>query len=128
MIDVLRSLDKELYMVSVDSLFDDPIVLRYWYPTGIKIHDAYRNLGSLEGKRLEKIDSGRYRIEGTHIEVCLTEGGNTKAAVIEELPYPMPKTRKRGPFHYTYGRWFRWGLGGREDVIDRVNLYKMAMK
>ncbi len=127
-IHVLRSLDREFYVVWVDPHYDEPAVERLWYPTGVKIFDANRSWGSLEGKRLRRVDSGHYQIEGTQIEIRLPAGGSTKAAVVEKIPYPMPKTRKKGPFHYQYGRWFRWGPGGREDVIDRANLYEMAMK
>ena len=107
---ILREHDGLLYVVFLSTMTDDPVVLRRWYPTGIKTHHAHHNLGveSLDGAVLVPDRPGFYRFSDPgygRVEVELERGGSTLASHIDHIAAEPPATRRRGRVRWDMGHW-----------------------
>ena len=126
---ILREHDGLLYVVFLSTMMDDPVVLRRWYPTGIKAHHAHDNLGveSLDGAVLVPDRPGFYRFADPgygRVEVELERGGQTLATHVDRIPVSPPKTRRRGRVYWDMGHWEISGRRDREILQSENEIFR----
>jgi hypothetical protein len=125
---ILREYDGLVYVLSLTTASDEPLVLRAWYPTGIRAYEAHRNLGvsSLDGAVLVHGDRpGVYRFADPsfgYTEVELARGGQTRSEWTDELPAPTPKTRRKGKVFWHQGRWMISSSRGWETLTEESSI------
>ena len=125
---ILREREGLLYVLSLYTRSEVPLVVRAWYPTGDKVYQARRSLGvdSLDGVLLRYAQhSGYYNFVDPsfgQVEAKLERGGHTTSSFREEIPVPVPKARRRGKVFWHDGCWNVETSRGREVLVsaDRV--------
>jgi hypothetical protein len=133
-LDVLRELDGKVHVVITRTLSQEPVVIRQWFPTGIRADMARASVGEFEGRELKFLGSGifetlppagRYN-EGGKIQIVLESGSGTEAVRSDQFEAEKPKTRRRGKIYWQMGEWWISGPHGNE-ILSAVDLRTYAM-
>ena len=100
----------ELCVIDEDSLSDEPKMLVLYWPTGIRTADFLASYGSdMIGRQVRSGRfAGSYIIDGTRLQINLTEGGQTRPIHNKIIPIPAPKVRKGIEVRYYNGRWQKY--------------------
>lgn len=104
--------DGQLCVVSEDTLSSAPVLIRKYWPVGIKAYDFKRNYGSdLMGRRVYPTgpsSHGIYGIEGVRFQVQLINGGQTRPVHFVKEPIKPPKVKAGIEVRYVEGRWQKY--------------------
>lgn len=104
--------DGQLCVVSEDTLSSAPVLIRKYWPVGIKAYDFKRNYGSdLMGRRVYPTgpsSHGIYGIEGVRFQVQLINGGQTIPVHFVKEPIKPPKVKAGIEVRYVEGRWQKY--------------------
>jgi hypothetical protein len=101
----LREHDNWLYVVHEDPSWGEPVLLRLWYPLGIRILPGQRDLWEPAlGQEMRATGVADYQgmRDGRHYQ--LPDGGQTRPEFSESEPIPRP----RGECRWYCGRWERY--------------------
>jgi len=100
----------ELCVIDEDSLSSEPKMLVLYWPTGIRAADFQASYGSdMMGRQVRSGRfGGSYIIDGTRLQVNLTDGGQTRPIHSKKVPIPAPKVRKGVEVRYYDGRWEKY--------------------
>jgi hypothetical protein len=132
-LDVLREWDGRVYVVIARTLSQEPIVMRQWFPTGIRADMARANVGEFEGKELRFLGEGMFETlppagrysEGEKIRVSLEHPGS-EAERSDQIEATVPKTKRKGKIYWNMGEWWIHGPHGNE-ILSQVDLKPYAM-
>ena len=104
----LQERGRKLYVVHESPRYDEPILLRLWYPLDFTIvHGMMDVWRPLIGQKLHGTATpGAYVGEKDGCRYCLPQGGQTKPEFSEEEAIPPPKRCKRT--RYQYGHWEKY--------------------
>ena len=102
----LRERDRWLYIVHEMPMYDEPILVRSWYPIKFRIAPSDMDMWqSSIGQELREWNNGMYVGMKDGRKYQLPEGGQTKAEFTEREPIPRPRGKT---LRYQYGRWERY--------------------
>jgi hypothetical protein len=125
---VLRERDHHVYVVSLDTDREQPIVRRRWYPTGINVQTACSNLGCpIDGIVVSPLGNGIYVLPSEHgrIQLGLKHGGSTINETIDQIEVPPPKTRLKGEIFWRHGEWWiarKYGWKRKDEILKQIDL------
>lgn len=126
---ILREHDNRLFVLSLYTATDDPVVIRAWFPTGIVASRARRELGieNLDGAALRAVPGGGGLYEFAdpsfgRLQVQLESGGQTTSTYRDEVPVSPPRTRRRGRIYWDRGEWAISDPRGRETIANEASI------
>lgn len=133
-LDVLRELDGRVFVVITRTLSQEPVVMRQWFPTGIRADMARANVGEFEGKELRFMGEGTFETipptgrytAGDKIRIALESGPGTEATRSDQIEVAAPKTRRKGNVFWRMGEWWISGPRGTE-ILTQIDLEPYAM-
>ena len=103
--DTIAEHDRRLYVADAYPMYDEPIMVTSFYPTGIPVRDYEEYVG----RRADRIAPGVYQPHTPPYtfapRFALTQYGQTVAEFTIREPIPCPKVRKGIETRYMAGQW-----------------------
>jgi hypothetical protein len=131
MLHVLKEWNGQVCVVFVDTSWDEPIVIRRWFPTGVNAHVARQGIGHFENEEVRPdrsaLSGGTYVLPskgfGARGVVTLDHFGETESERTDKIPVPRPRTRLKGKVSWEGGEWRIHGAKG-DQLLASVDLSK----
>lgn len=94
------------WVVTEFSRYDEPIILRMWWDTGMDAcGDRFQEL---DGSLLDCRGNGRYITRKEKVMIFLPGGGKQQAGRVDKEEYPCPRVKKGIETKYESGEWFKY--------------------